>query len=264
MRRTSQIVLLGTCLVALLLPAVAQAQWYPYPPYPRYPYPYYALDNLRSAVRIEVSPNDAEVYVDGYYAGIVDDFDGVFQRLRVTPGQHEIVVRHDGFHSLRENLYLTPDSTHHIKAHLEPLPAGEPNEPPPMPIAPPEGAGQPGASGYPSNMPPNVPPGARRPPPRRMPPPEQPQEPPPPPEQRGEPSSNFGALVIQVQPSDADILIDGEPWRGPQGNERLVVQLPEGTHRIEVRKDGYRPYSGSIDIRRGQTSPLNVSLPQQH
>src|SRR6185312_3885852 len=84
-RRTSQIVLLGTCLVALLLPAVAQAQWYPYPPYPRYPYPYYALDNLRSAVRIEVSPNDAEVYVDGYYAGIVDDFDGVFQRLRVTP-----------------------------------------------------------------------------------------------------------------------------------------------------------------------------------
>lgn len=262
MRRTIQIVLLGTC-VALLLPAVAQAQWYPYPyPYPRYPYPYYALDNLRSAVRVEVSPKDAEVYVDGYYAGIVDDFDGVFQRLRVTPGQHEIVVRRDGFRSLRENLYLTPDSTHHIKAHLEPLPAGEPNEPPPTPIAPPEGAMQPGASGAPSNMPP-MPPGARRPPARRLPPPEPPEEAPPP-EQPGRASSSFGAIVIQVQPSDADILIDGEPWRGPQGNERLVVQLPEGTHRIEIRKEGYRPYTGSIDVRRGETSPLNVSLPQQH
>lgn len=262
MRRTIQIVLLGAC-VGVMLPSVAQAQWYPYPyPYPRYPYSYYAIDNLRSAVRVEVSPKDAEVYVDGYYAGIVDDFDGTFQRLRVTLGQHEIVVRHDGFRSLRENVYLTPDSTRHIKARLEPLAAGAPNEPPPTPINPPVAAGEPGENGYPPNGPVMMPPGARRPPMRRMPPPEQPQEPPPPQPASGE-SSNVGALVIRVQPSDADILIDGERWRGPQGEERLVVQLPEGTHRIEIQKDGFQSYSGSIDIRRGETSPLNVSLPHK-
>ncbi len=262
MRRTIQIALLGAFVG--LLPSVAHAQWYPYPyPY-RYPYPYWALDNLRSAVRVEVTPKDAEVYVDGYYAGVVDDYDGVFQRLRVTPGQHEIVVRRDGFHSLRENLYLTPDTTHHMKGRLEPLPAGEPNEPPPTPIAPQAGAGQPGESGYP----PTVPPMARDPrrtPPSRMPPPETaPQEPPPPPgpSMPGD-TSTYGALVIRVQPSDADILIDGEHWNGPEGEERLVVQLPEGPHRIEVRKDGFAPYSSSINIRRGETSPLNVSLPRR-
>jgi hypothetical protein len=255
-RRTIQIALLGVCVG--LLPSMAQAQWYPYP----YPYRYFAIDNLRSSVRVEVSPKNAEVFVDGYYAGIVDDFDGAFQRLRVTPGQHEIVVRHDGFRSLRENVYLTPDSTHHIKARLEPLAAGAPNEPPPTPM-PPAGAVQAGDSGYPPNAP-QMPRGPRRPPIRRMPPQEPPpQEPPPPPQQASGESSNFGALVIRVQPSDADILIDGERWRGPQGEERLVVQLPEGTHRLEIQKDGFQTYSGTIEIRRGETNPLNISLPHR-
>ena len=32
-----------------------------------------------------VDPAEARVYVDGYYAGTVDDFDGLFQRLNVSP-----------------------------------------------------------------------------------------------------------------------------------------------------------------------------------
>ena len=259
MRRTIQIVLLGLCVG--LLPSVVQAQMYPYPYPARYPYPYWALDDLRSAVRVEVTPKDAEVYVDGYYAGIVDDFDGVFQRLRMTPGEHEIVVRRDGFHSLRQNLYLTPDSTNHIKARLEPLAPGQPNEPPPTPMAPLASGQRPGTSGYPTSIPP-MSRDPRRTPARRMPPPDVPQEAPPQETMPAE-SSSSGALVIRVQPSNADITIDGEHWQGPEGEERLVVQLPEGTHQIEIRKDGFRPYSGSVSIRRGETSPLNVSLPQQ-
>jgi hypothetical protein len=255
--------LLGLCVG--LLPSVAQAQGYLYPYPPRYAYPYYGLDNLRSALRVEVTPKDAEVYVDGYYAGVVDDFDGVFQRLRVTPGEHELVVRRNGFHSLRENLYLTPDSTQHIKARLQPLAAGEPNEPPPAPVSPSADAGQPGAPGYPPNVPP-MSRDPRRTPARRMPPPDaqpQPQEPAPPRESMPGDQMAYGALVIRVQPSDADIVIDGEHWDGPQGEERLVVQLPEGAHQIEIRKDGFTTYSNSITIRRGETSPLNVSLPRR-
>ena len=56
--------------------------------YPMYPPPYrYGFGQPDSSVRVEVKPKEAEVFVDGYYAGIVDDFDGVFQRLRVTPGR---------------------------------------------------------------------------------------------------------------------------------------------------------------------------------
>ena len=44
-----------------------------------YPYPYrLSLVQSRNSVRIQAEPKTAEVYVDGFYAGIVDDFDGVF------------------------------------------------------------------------------------------------------------------------------------------------------------------------------------------
>ena len=81
------------------------------------------------------------------------------------------------------------------------------------------------------------------------------------PERSGEPS-RFGTLAIRVQPADADVTIDGEPWRGPEGQDRLTVQLAAGTHRVEIRKPGYDPYSTEVQIRRGETTPLNVSLPR--
>ena len=34
--------------------------------------------------------------MDGAYAGIVDDYDGVFQRLDLEPGSHEIEIRSPG------------------------------------------------------------------------------------------------------------------------------------------------------------------------
>jgi hypothetical protein len=246
--------LLGLCVLS---PSAAHAQWYPYPA--PFPYRYYPMDILRSAVRIEVVPKEAEVYVDGYYAGIVDDFNGAFQRLRLPPGQHEIVVRKDGFHALKEDVYLTPDTTFHIRGRLEPLAAGEPNEPRPTPAAPPPGAqpggGAPGEYPPPPTMSPGG--GARRPPARRMTPP---QEPPPPPQPAPPQSSSYGTVVFRVQPGEAEIQIDGERWPGPPGDERLVVQLPEGPHRVEIRKDGFQQFSGEVQVRRGETTPLNVSL----
>ena len=57
------------------------------------------------AVRIEVKPKDARdemvVYVDEAQAGVVDDFDGAFQRLYLPPGKHQIEIRLDGYQPLR-------------------------------------------------------------------------------------------------------------------------------------------------------------------
>ena len=44
-----------------------------------------------SAIRLQVKPRDAEVFVDGYIVGIVDDYDGSFQQLPLAPGEHEQV-----------------------------------------------------------------------------------------------------------------------------------------------------------------------------
>src|SRR5579871_6027725 len=63
---------------------------YPWWQRPVYPYPYFPLYAPSAQVRVMVTPKNAGVYVDGFYAGIVDDFNGFFQRLTLAPGGHEI------------------------------------------------------------------------------------------------------------------------------------------------------------------------------
>ena len=65
------------------------------------------------------------MFVDGYAAGVVDDYDGVFQRLRLVPGPHEIVIYHPSHRTLRQNIYYNPGSTHTIRHTLDPLLPGE-------------------------------------------------------------------------------------------------------------------------------------------
>lgn len=218
-----------------------------------YPYGYWGRGYYDDSaeIRLEVKPKEAQVYVDGYYAGVVDDFDGVFQRLHVRPGDHELVVYLQGFRSLKQNLHVGQDQNIDIKDHLQPVAAGEQTEPPPQPTARPEPqAAQPAPYEAPRPIPRHRPAEAA----------------PAPVQEEGaaaEGGSEFGSLVIRVQPSGADILIDGERWQGPEASERLVVQVSAGPHRIEVRKDGFVPFTTTINVRRGQTAPLNVSLPKQ-
>jgi hypothetical protein len=68
---------------------------------------------------------------------------------------------------------------------------------------------------------------------------------------------------LRVQPADAEVLIDGEKWEGGATDERLVVQLGAGMHRLEIRKDGYRTYFTDITIRGNATTALNVALTKQ-
>jgi hypothetical protein len=49
----------------------------------------------------------------------------------------------------------------------------------------------------------------------------------------------------------------------PKAAVRLIVQLSAGQHRIDVRKDGFRPYTTTITIRAGEPQSLNISLPPQ-
>jgi len=228
--------------------------WYGYQyPYPPYPYAYHPIAP-DSSVRLEVKPKEAEVFVDGYYAGVVDDFDGSFQRLRVEPGEHEIELWLEGYKTVRQKVYLTPDNTFRIKYSMEHLASGQAPEPKPQPIEPPAG-NQPRMQ-----QPPPQQPMGQGPSTRRMPPPP-PQQQPPDERRGGQPrNSASGTLAIRVQPGDAEVSIDGEPWHGPAGGDRVVVDVEEGSHTVEIRKAGYRTYVTQIDVRRGQTTPLNVSL----
>ena len=70
----------------------------------------------------------------------------------------------------------------------------------------------------------------------------------------------FGSLELRVRPVDATVLIDGEEWTLPEGQDRIFVDLSEGPHRVEVRKEGFVTYVRTVDVRRGRTVTLNVSL----
>jgi hypothetical protein len=206
--------------------------FYPYGFYPYWGYPYapYWFDDS-SDLRIQVTPRDAEVYVDGHLAGRVDSFDGMFQRLHVEPGGHEILIYHERYRPIVEKLYLSPREGYKIQRAMEPLGAGDPAPPRPTPSQPPEQLTPSRAGRY--MPPPN--PGA----------------------------SGFGSLSIRVQPADAEVFVDGERWVSPDTGDRIVIELGEGTHRVELRKDGHEPYATDVRVRAGDTMTLNVSLPKK-
>ena len=69
-------------------------------------------------LRLKVTPREAAVYVDGYYAGIVDDFDGFFQRLTVEVGPHVIEIDAPGLEAQAFDVYVDGARTIDLHADL--------------------------------------------------------------------------------------------------------------------------------------------------
>ncbi len=70
------------------------------------------------AVRIVDAPRDAQVFVDGYYAGVVDDYDGVFQHLNLEAGPHRIEIQTEGYEPIGFNVQAVPGRTITYRANL--------------------------------------------------------------------------------------------------------------------------------------------------
>jgi hypothetical protein len=95
---------------------------YPVPYTYSYPYPIVIYGNRAPRERVMVSPGspyyggialemtpyDADVFVDGEYAGRVEDFDGATQPLTLTAGVHEIEVQAQGYEPMRMNVEIQP------------------------------------------------------------------------------------------------------------------------------------------------------------
>jgi hypothetical protein len=189
------------------------------------------------------------VFIDGYYAGIADDFDGAFQQLHIEPGDHEVQLFLPGYRLYRETVSPQSGSTVKVRHAMERLGTGESE--PQRPVAAPHEARTPS-----------------RPPTAPIPPrPASPPRPPSPDEQatsvREVPRGTSGGITVRVQPADAQVFIDGERWSASGDDERLVVQLTPGPHTIEARKSGYRGYLTEVNVRAGETLPVNVALTKE-
>ena len=93
-------------------------------------YHYGGYYDLTGAARLQVSPKEAQVFVDGYYVGVADEFDGTLQRLRVDAGQHEVELYLEGYRTVRTPILFRREGTVTIRTAMEPLAAGETSERP--------------------------------------------------------------------------------------------------------------------------------------
>ena len=187
-------------------------------------------------MRVLVEPNEARVYVDGYYAGIADDFDGIFQRLNLAPGRHDISLKLEGYRTHNVKMYVPYDGT--IKLHHRMV----------------RGSGEEdaGVVGRPEDYARFEERGDRdddfeddrddrgdR-------------------DLRGDQAGDRALVRLDVRPGDASVYVDGA-FRGT-GRELRQLRLTAGRHRIEVVRPGYRTIDREVDLRRGETVNVDIDL----
>jgi hypothetical protein len=210
---------------------------YGYQPYYAHRYGYDAA----GSVRVLVEPNDTRVYVDGYYAGVADDFDGLFQRLRIAPGRHDISLKLDGYRTQTMKVYVPYDQT--VKIHYK-MVAGTGEDVSQVVGSPADVARYDAArdrdrreaddadddAGY-----------ERRDRDRES-------------DQNGE----RGLVHLDVRPGDASVYVDGA-FRGT-GRELRQLRLTPGRHRVEVVRPGFRTIERDLDVRSGEDANLDIDL----
>jgi hypothetical protein len=195
---------------------------------------YYSGRGEGGSLRVLVDPAEARVYVDGYYAGVVDDFDGLLQRLHVSPGRHEITLKLEGYKTHRMRVYVGPDATlklHHdlqkgVGETQEDLTGGAPL--PEREVRRERDDSEDDAKSI----------GAE--------------------DARSELPAEFGKLQLSVQPEDASVYVDGA-FRG-SGREASSLRLAPGRHRIEVVRPGFRTAESEVEVPAGETTRLKVTL----
>jgi hypothetical protein len=84
--------------------------------------PVYITPNstMYGGITLEISPNDAQVFVDGEYVGQVSDFDGQNAPLNLTAGQHRIQLNAQGYEPMTMDVNVTPGQLVPYRGDLQP------------------------------------------------------------------------------------------------------------------------------------------------
>jgi hypothetical protein len=100
-------------------PGFAPMGWYGYgygPFYGPYPYgAYYGVPNV-GQVKLDTHVKDAQVFVDGAYAGTA----GKLKTMRMRPGTYTIEMRAPGFAQFTEKVYVVAGKTVHVEPGFRP------------------------------------------------------------------------------------------------------------------------------------------------
>jgi hypothetical protein len=68
-----------------------------------------------------------------------------------------------------------------------------------------------------------------------------------------ESGASSGLLEFAPHPLGLRVRVDGDPWQPG-------LRLPSGPHRVELERDGYRPWSATVDVGAGERRVVPVEL----
>lgn len=233
---------------------------YPYywgrawPPYYGYTTSYGSAASGMGALDCDINPEDTQIYVDGKYVGICDDYDGFPEYLWLEKGTYDIVFFRPGFQTIARQYTVYPGLVTDVEDRMTPGEAVKPDD-----LASKsterrdarveadrerewEAQQQEQEMSEPprrySRSPGSTPPGAYD--ARRAP----------------------GRLRLQVMPLDASIYLDGRFIGTGDEISRLHSGLivDPGEHRLEVVRPDYDAETQSFDVDPGEEVTLRVEL----
>ena len=71
------------------------------------------------ALRLKVKPDTGSVYLDGELVGLVNKYDGLFQKLHLDGGNHRVEIRAPGYKTLTFNVRIESGHTETYRGELE-------------------------------------------------------------------------------------------------------------------------------------------------
>ena len=68
-----------------------------------------------------------------------------------------------------------------------------------------------------------------------------------------------GRITVTIQPLDAKVFVDGYQLKSKE-DLTYEIGLLTGIHKVDVTKEGYKPYSIEVLVEAGRTIPLAIEL----
>jgi hypothetical protein len=217
--------------------------WWPYGPYhyPPYPYrvdPYYGPYGPDwGALDLDVAPEKAQVYLDGDYIGVADNYDGFPRHLWLEKGEHRLVFYHEGYETLVRDLRVRPNEVITLDDRLV------------------RGAATPPSDYFQTESDSDTPEWA---PSVTDPRATEESEP----EVYRDQRSTPARLELEVRPADAAVYLDGRFLGTGEDLGRLHAGLlvDPGEHEIEVTRPGYRTQATKVVAASGKQVRVAIEL----
>ncbi|HKY31079.1 MAG TPA: PEGA domain-containing protein [Candidatus Polarisedimenticolia bacterium] len=208
-----------------------------YPASPRY-YDYGPSADV-AFIDTDISPEKAEVRLDGEYIGVADNFDGYPRFLAVKPGRHTLSFSAEGRETITRRIRVPRGAVLSFDFTLPKAGRGGPGvtEDDEELVVP-----DPDPQSYSSEEEGAAPDGEL--------------------DQDNDAGEEPGFLRLRVMPPDASVYIDGEFVGTASTLSRLhgSLRMDGGRHRVEISRPGYRTARRDVEIVPGERATVEVEL----